>query len=74
MRKKVAQNYDIDMEEDIPDSPVYRRLQEKIQMLEDERDFYQEQYDSQKIRIRSLEEQIKLLQEQEQLDDYDDDI
>jgi polyhydroxyalkanoate synthesis regulator phasin len=62
------------MEEDIPDSPVYRRLQEKIQMLEDERDFYQEQYDSQKIRIRSLEEQIKLLQEQEQLDDYDDDI
>jgi polyhydroxyalkanoate synthesis regulator phasin len=74
MGKKVAQNYDIDMEEDIPDSPVYRRLQEKIQMLEDERDFYQEQYDSQKIRIRSLEEQIKLLQEQEQLDDYDDDI
>ena len=62
------------MEEDIPDSPVYRRLQEKIQMLEDERDFCQEQYDSQKIRIRSLEEQIKLLQEQEQLDDYDDDI
>ncbi len=62
------------MEEDIPDSPVYRRLQEKIQLLEDERDFYQEQYDSQKIRIRSLEEQIKLLQEQEQLDDYDDDI
>jgi hypothetical protein len=62
------------MEEDIPDLPVYRRLQEKIRMLEDERDFYQEQYDSQKIRIRSLEEQIKLLQEQEQLDDYDDDI
>ena len=64
------------MEEDIPDLPVYRRLQEKIQMLEDERDFYQEQYDNQKIRIRSLEEQIKLLQEQEQelLSDEDEDI
>ncbi|HET7344495.1 MAG TPA: hypothetical protein VFJ05_01320 [Nitrososphaeraceae archaeon] len=42
--KKVAQNYNINVEEDIPDSPIYRRLQEKIQMVEDERDYYRDQY------------------------------
>lgn len=32
--EKVAQNYDIDTEEDIPDSPVYNRLQEKTRLFQ----------------------------------------
>jgi len=52
--KKVAANYDIDVKEDVPDSPIYRRLQERIEMIEDERDYYRDQY-------YKLKEQIKLL-------------
>jgi hypothetical protein len=36
-------NYYSNIEEDIPDLPIYHILQEKVQMLEDERDYYMDQ-------------------------------
>jgi hypothetical protein len=59
--KKVAQNYNIDMEKDIPDSPVYDILQEKIQMITDERDYYIDLCNQLKEEVKILKQQLQLL-------------
>jgi hypothetical protein len=42
----------------IPDTPVYRRLQEKALMIEDERDYYRDKYEELKARVQILEEEV----------------
>lgn len=46
-----------------PASPVYHRMQEKREMLIDERDYYRDQYEQSKNKIRLLEQECDRLKE-----------